>query len=138
MGLDTSHNCWSGPYSSFMRWRRQIAEAAKWPPLDLMAGFYSEEYVPEDRLRTRPATDLDNVRRQLPISWDPFKRDVLAILLNHSDCDGEIEWGHCAALADRLEGLVPALNDREALENTRQFIVGLRTAHDAGESVEFH
>ncbi len=25
MGLDTSHDCWHGPYSQFMRWRTWLA-----------------------------------------------------------------------------------------------------------------
>ena len=29
MGLDTTHDCWHGPYSMFMRWRTAIAAAAQ-------------------------------------------------------------------------------------------------------------
>jgi hypothetical protein len=41
MGLDTTHNCWHGAYSAFMRWRQEIAKAAGLPPLDLMEGFFT-------------------------------------------------------------------------------------------------
>jgi hypothetical protein len=34
MGLDTTHDCWHGAYSAFMRWRRKLAEVAGYPPLD--------------------------------------------------------------------------------------------------------
>lgn len=47
MGLDTTHDCWHGAYSAFMRWRRGIAKAAG-IPLDLMEGFWSlDEYKQE-------------------------------------------------------------------------------------------
>jgi hypothetical protein len=39
MGLDTSHGCWHGSYSAFMRWRRKIASLAG-IPLPLMQAFY--------------------------------------------------------------------------------------------------
>jgi hypothetical protein len=28
MGLDTSHDCWHGAYSAFMRWRSELCRAA--------------------------------------------------------------------------------------------------------------
>ena len=57
MGLDTSHNCWHGAYSAFMRWRQEIAKAAG-IPLMLMEGFYdiTERYsgVKQAMDRTAP------------------------------------------------------------------------------------
>lgn len=38
MGLDTTHNAWHGPYSSFNRWRHWLAEQIG-IPLELMDGF---------------------------------------------------------------------------------------------------
>jgi len=41
MGLDTTHDAWSGAYSSFMKWRVWLAKKIG---LDLhkMDGFYSD------------------------------------------------------------------------------------------------
>src|SRR5437016_2133419 len=40
MGLDTTHDCWHGAYSAFMRWRTKLAEVAGLPPLMLIESFY--------------------------------------------------------------------------------------------------
>lgn len=123
MGLTTTHDCWHGAYSAFMRWRTKIAE---------VAGF--------GRL-----TDREGFGGTIPWPSDP-ERDPLVYLLNHSDCDGEIAAEHCAPLADALEALLPAL-DRAGDGSghigpygakTRQFIAGLRAAAEAGEPVELH
>lgn len=54
MGLDTSHDCWHGAYSAFMRWRRAVAKAAG-IPLDLMENFWSlDDYKNEVLSRTSP------------------------------------------------------------------------------------
>jgi hypothetical protein len=117
MGLDTSHDCWHGAYSSFNNWRRAICVAAGWGALDNYSGFGGPESMPED--------------------------DVLTVLLDHSDCEGEIDWRVCYRLADRLEALLPKLPERTHLprcvrEDTEQFIAGLRRAHADRENVEFH
>lgn len=39
MGLDTTHDCWHGAYSGFMRWRIGVAKAAG-VPLLLMDSFW--------------------------------------------------------------------------------------------------
>ncbi len=121
MGLDTSHGCWHGAYSAFMRWRRKLAEVAGFPPLDSMEGFGGET------------------------SWEPYRKDPLTILLNHSDCDGEIKSADCGPLADRLEELLKHTHSQDLRghvgdwhEATRQFIEGLREAAAAGEDVDFH
>lgn len=119
MGLDTTHDCWHGPYGSFMQWRRVVCEAADWGVLDEYDGFGGEKPFPAD--------------------------DVLTELLHHSDCDGDLKWEICGALADRLEGLLPAIARKDSLPSfpyygdaTRAFIAGLRRAHEARENVEFH
>lgn len=120
MGLDTSHGCWHGAYSAFGRWRGKLAEVAG---LDLlsMEGFGGE------------------------MEWEALPPDPLHVLLNHSDCDGEIRWQDCGPLADRLSELLPLLPDGDAgghigfwREKTQQFIDGLREAFEAKEDVEFH
>jgi hypothetical protein len=120
MGLDTSHDCWHGAYSAFMRWREKLTEIAGYGDLGECEGFGGN------------------------IAW-PLG-DPLVGLLTHSDCDGEIPAALCAPIADRLEQLMPALKVAgEAgghignyAEKTQLFIDGLRAAAAANEPVEFH
>ncbi len=115
MGLDVSHGCWHGPYSAFHRWRVQLAELAKYPPLGLMDGF-------RDELLAEPEQPL--------ISQEPFLRDPLSILLFHSDCDGGIRWWQCGRLALRLLELY-----REALTEGGSFLrSGRGAAKDQGRA----
>jgi hypothetical protein len=81
MGLDTSHNAWHGPYSSFNEFRRAVARAAGFVPLDQL---WREN------------------------KWDDA--EPLHKLLNHSDCDGEIKWEDCEGIAKRLEEIAPKIN----------------------------
>ena len=123
MGLDTTHGCWHGAYSAFHRWRVEIARVAG-INLDLMEGF------------TRDG--------QQGIKWESLKPDVLHVLLNHSDCDGHINWRYTKKLADRLTELLPLLEGDGGghigpyREKTQEFINGLFVAHEAHERVEFH
>jgi hypothetical protein len=137
MGLDTSHDCWHGPYSAFMRWRVELAEAAGIPLL-LMEGFYSsssqELWFLDGLDETRQNTIL-RLLKGAPISWDILKHDAVHELLHHSDCDGEIKWEVCGDMADSLEELLPKMKDKH---KTQCFIDGLRLAHGAKENVDFH
>jgi hypothetical protein len=119
MGLDTTHDCWHGAYSSFNIWRVAVCDAAGWGALDNYQGFGGPESFPE--------------------------HDVLTQLLEHSDCDGDLKWEICGELADRLEGLLPKIAAKDSLpsfpylaDKTRQFIDGLRDAHETRTNVEFH
>lgn len=119
MGLDISHDAWHGAYSSFMRWREKIAEVAGLPPLQNMEGFGG------------------------PIKWESLEPSPLHELLHHSDCDGEISWKSCGAIADELEKLLPKLNGDGGghigsyKEKTEQFIKGLRKAHKKKQELVF-
>lgn len=121
MGLNVSHDCWSGAYSAFHRWRQKLCEVAGYGRLDDRDGFGGS------------------------VPW-PDNGDALLVLLTHSDCDGKIGKKHCAPLADRLEELLPALRDAGDggghvgyyAAAAERFIRGLRDAAEAGEPVEFH
>lgn len=116
MGLDTSHDCWHGPCSSFNRFRRAICKAAGMGDLDTYKGYGGDREWPENQ--------------------------PLVTLLDHSDCDGEIVAKDCAPLADAMQELLPALDDSDPFlsdaKQTKQFIKGLRKAAKAKEDVEFH
>lgn len=150
MGLDCSHDAWSGGYASFNRWRQAIAQAAGLPPLDLMEGFYdSSEYGTlffgaAPLAGTSVATKRERLEAGLPIRWGCLAAADLRELLNHSDCDGEIAAHHCAAIAAALEALIPELPDGDGgghignwRATTAQFAAGLRAAAAAGEPLTF-
>ena len=121
MGLDTTHDCWHGAYTAFMRWRAAICEVAGYGDIMKRDGF-GEPFTP----------------------WPDD--DVLVALLNHSDCSGSLPWEICGALADRLEELLPALERKgdggghvgHYADKTRAFVAGLREAYAVTEDVEFH
>lgn len=150
MGLDTSHDCWHGAYSAFHRWRKEIASVAGLPPLELMEGFYeplNSKGLPSlyYGIETKDKTYLKDLDERLPIKWDCLKPSPLHDLLNHSDCDGEIESEDCGPIADALEELLPKLpagddgwNIGNWRDKTAQFIAGLRLAASKGENVNFH
>ena len=91
MGLDTTHDCWHGPYSSFGEFRDAIAKAAGLPVDE--RGFYliPPEYEGEAYLYGKNGRETD-----------PYPADVIWVLLGHSDCEGKIPPRFCGALADRL------------------------------------
>ena len=130
MGLDTTHNCWHGPYSAFSRFRNALVEAAG-IPLTGDGRFDSAD-----------------------IDWDQFKDgnfygewqtppdDPLYILIVHSDCEGVIKAEHAPHLAERIEQLIPSLPpdgpDRDRWQAAaRLFVYGLRQAAAANEDVGF-
>ena len=119
MGLDTSHDAWHGPYSSFNEFRVAIHAALGGAPTtqDLSdaweAGRYNDQSVP------------------------------INVLMNHSDCDGEIAAKDCGPLADAMEALLPKLSNApdeylSVRSKAKRFIVGLRDAAEANEPVDFH
>ena len=162
MGLDTSHDCWHGAYSAFMRWREKIAEVAGFPPLWAMEGFFDPGewamYRRGERIDLVAAAEIGamdtgtwlmsgpaSVVRSLPIRWTRYETDPLWILLSHSDCDGIIEAKDCGPIARRLEEILPAIPEGDGgghigdwRAKTQAFIDGLRSAEAAGENVEFH
>lgn len=166
MGLDTSHGCWHGPYSMFMRWREWLA-AQVGIPLQMMEGFV--ESVPDqsdiDSLKIDYASanyNRDSMIRQwakslLPlesgIEWTMLKGDPLWILLHHSDCDGKIHWWNCKRIAERLAQVYRQSKDKDVLGHggmdckrgcydsmrraTLRFALGCMKAYRAREHITF-
>lgn len=150
MGLDVSHDCWSGAYSAFSRWRERVAQAAGYG----IRKFTREEadaagagwlvHIDTVDIEWGPYTE-DNIMG----IWDETPDDPLLVLIVHSDCEGHIYPAQQLALADRLEGL----RDHPFLAGTThghlnrqggyrgvidQFVTGLRDAHSRGERVRFY
>lgn len=128
MGLDTTHNCWHGPYSAFGRFRAAVGEAAK----DVFG------YVPD--YGAHPA-------RAFQGWWDDDHTytDVLDVFFVHSDCDGYIFPQQAEPLAKRLRQLVEHVPDDDCPENPQfstrarltRFVFGLLDAVDTWQIVEF-
>jgi len=120
VGLDTTHDCWHGAYSAFSQWRKKLCEVAGYGDIREREGFGGAVPWPED--------------------------DPLVLLLTHSDCDGELRWQDCGAIARRLAELLPALERvpdeeyghiRSYTEKTKMFIAGLLDAAGKREDVLF-
>lgn len=148
MGLIVSHGAWDGGYSSFMTWRRKIAEIAGLPPLDLMENFYTA--IGTSGFPTLYCGNPDNIKYlqhlddMLPIKWSSLKKDPLHILLTHSDCDGYIKSSHCLKIAKRLEMIIDLMPEGEGpghvrnwKETTQNFIEGLKFAAESKENLIF-
>lgn len=160
MGLDVSHGAWHGAYSAFDRWRREIARLTDVPWL-VMDGVYKPpaSYITE---YLKPGTEynggpqsgdpravmaghwIEETAAWLPVQWESLRYDVIHELLNHSDCDGVIDWRVCDGLANRLEGLLPLLPTEpdtghigDWREKTQTFIDGLRLAAEHQENLVF-
>lgn len=118
MGLDTSHNAWHGPYSSFGNFRKKLAAHIGIDLLN-MEGFGGTG------------------------EWDLIEDDA-KILLSHSDCDGEILPDDCKKLATRLREILPTLPEKDKTgfyslyELTETFAKGCELAASKKESIEFH
>jgi hypothetical protein len=124
MGLDTTHDCWHGAYSSFMKWRKALCRAAGRGDLLSYVGFGGDR------------------------AWPDPSIEPLVHLLNHSDCEGYLEVEQLMPIADRLDELQPELRDIDNTdhcngpwshaEKARAFAAGCRLAASLGERVEFH
>jgi hypothetical protein len=142
MGLDTSHDAWHGSYSGFTVWRNDVARALgilqRHEQLYLPHKYsdYPEDDCPVDWEHWWNCTDAMG-------NWTEEPEDPVWYLLAHSDCDGVIKHEHLIPLADRLEPLIPVLDDSESISyhrstRTRNFVEGLRRCHEAGEDLDFH
>jgi len=150
MGLDTTHGAWHGPYSSFMSWRKVVAQIAGFPPLELMEGYYQAKghnpftlldyaYPKGDEI---DMAALRRVQTELPIKWILFRKHPLYTLLTHSDCDGYINWKECKKISISLQEVLDKLKTMENMgyyiEKTENFIEGLNLAYESKERLEFH
>lgn len=139
MGLDVSHDCWSGAYGGFSRFRDKLAS---------VAGY---EFIEDAARGGRRMVALDYGAWPEANYYDPpiipyradGTQDPLLLLLMHSDCEGRIRAEHVKPLADRLTALLPDIEGDghghvgDYREATQQFINGLRLAEQHDEDVVF-
>lgn len=129
MSLSISHGAYSGSYGTFGTWRNAVAKAAGY---QLAAGADPE--LPE--LLT-PVLDYAGLPPGAAEGdWETEPEDVLLVLLAHADDTGHIRPDHAAALANRLDALLPEPYDW--LETTLRFILACRRAARLAEPLEFH
>lgn len=135
MGLDTSHDCWHGPYSQFMRWRQ-------WLNLFVMLDRADDGDDGAREISRMGATN-DAIARAWEEGRYADQSVPINVLMNHSDCDGAIPAEVCGPLADALQSLMERRMPESGLYDekrpaTQRFIAGLRRAAAAGEPVEFY
>lgn len=133
MGLDTSHGCWHGPYSQFMHWR-------VW--LHYFVMREREAHDPKAAQVSYKGATREGYIEALNAGMYDDQSVPINVLMNHSDCDGEILTEDCDPLADALEKIMerympPRGTYDEMRPPTERFIKGLRLAATRGEIVTF-
>lgn len=123
MGLDLSHGDFRIGYGGFMVLRRMLA-AEIGIHLNKMAGFVNFEGDWETRT-------FSEVNGHLP--WDNVNSPLVP-LLNHSDCDGDIDIEHLGPLAKELRRLAPFLESRQ---DDERFYGNRRAREMARCAIEF-
>ena len=119
MGLDTSHNCWHGPYSSFNEFRYSLAR---------QIGINLNEYAGYDEGGTKDLTTIEH---------------GLMPLFDHSDCDGDLTVEQSARIVDGFNNVLENFNDKIKSypgfkDDIIQFRDGLLDAISKNEVVDFH
>jgi hypothetical protein len=150
MGLNTTHNAWHGPYSSFMTWRTELSKIYN-IPLELMEGFYYKGDVCSDPfllLHHKFKNDeleikyINRLEERLPLKWENLKKNPIYILLRHSDCDGYISYGNCGKIANELKNVIEKIEPDDNIysfyNRTKQFMEGCILAYKNKEKLKFH
>jgi len=119
MGLDTTHNCWHGPYSSFKDFRNALA-AQIGIDLNDYIGYGSPD-------ATKDLTSIDH--------------DLMP-LFNHSDCDGILTVEESKRIVKGLNSVLKNFNDQLDApyyfkEYIEQFRDGCLDAISKNEIIEF-
>lgn len=137
MGLDVSHDCFSGAYSAFNRFRQSVARACggSFPPHE--PGATDEDGTPFDQSQWYYQKSV------VPEEY----RAGMTLFLGHSDCDGTFTPAEAEAVAGFLEWFAPRMTEDATGHLGRfgfmsdvawHFADGCRRAAAAGETVEFY
>lgn len=120
MGLNTTHGCFDGPYSSFNSFRYDLARQIG-IDLDDYIGYSNPE-------ATKDLKSIDH--------------DLMA-LFKHSDCDGELNPSECVKIANGLDQVLKKLNTELEVnswnfeDTIKAFRDGCRKAAELNENVIF-
>jgi hypothetical protein len=126
MGLDTSHDAWHGPYSSFNQFRKWLAGKI---------GINLEEYI---------GYGDDNSKKELA----SIKHKLMP-LFNHSDCEGHLTPTQCKKISDGIDEVLSNISKEEAehpennwshsnYNKAKRFRDGCLLAYSKKEKIEFH
>jgi len=132
MGLDISHNTFSGSYSAFNRFRQAICKA--------IGGSFPPH---EDKTLNPFLWYWPNLKQ-----YSSQSHPGLTVLLSHSDCNGSISPQTCLQLANELQTLLPELKqqgigtghikrDGRYAAMAKKFIAGCHLAATQNEPIEF-
>lgn len=118
MGLDTTHDAFHGPYSSFNKWRHWLAH---------QIGINLNDYFGYGGNGTKDIESIDH---------------PLMPLFNHSDCDGELTPEECRQIIKGLKDILSTTPlDTSFFSNywlTERFMKGCIRAANAKENIKFH
>lgn len=119
MGLDTTHNCWHGAYSSFNRFRYSLGK---------QIGINLDDYIGYGDKGTKNLTEIEH--------------DLMP-LFNHSDCDGYLSLDESEKIANGLNQVLDNFNDKldmdfDFKDEIIQFRDGCLDAISKNEIVRFH
>lgn len=125
--LSVTHDCFEGGYMGFMRLRLALASAALGTTLEVTDIYQLFERAPPNAAREARWVRL---RAEWP---------ALAVLLDHSDCEGEIAVDEQLPMAEEIDRAVALMGpDLVPMSfGAEKFAAGLRRAHAAGERVVF-
>lgn len=138
MGVTFTHGCWDGRCTDFNDWRRAIASAASYPPLDEMDGFNNKPM--QMAMLQNPDITLGELADITPSSgnsWEPYRGNPLTLLLTASDSAGRFEPEECGAIALALSELSMDGQPAWIQQTTKQFITGFEKAHEMEEEVTY-
>lgn len=135
MGLDTTHDAFSGGYGTFNKFRSIIAKAAgvSYPPHERPLVCSDGDVIidPSDNLIYVPGTKED-FRNRNP---------GMAAFLFSNDCEGEFSPKICKQMADEIEAVLPKItfDDREHtyIEIAKRYISGCRLAYSKRQKLRY-
>lgn len=137
MGLDVSHNAFSGGYIRFNQFRQTLA----WCNGGSFSPHWKRNFDGSiTRYHDNSPVELNDCERD-KFYYNSTPKGGLFCLLSHSDCDGEITWKMCRNVADDLKDLIPKMNlfYRKDIEmpTLLKFIAGCEKAYELKEDLLF-